>query len=701
MAIIQSIRNRAGLLLAVVVGVALFAFILGDFITSGGFLYRKSKENVAEINGKKVGYPEYQNRISYIENILKAQYRVSTLDQEMTESARNQVWQDLLQELILQKEYDQLGLAVSYPEFSDLVQGANPHPIIMQMFSNPETGTLDRLQLSEFLNRIEDLSGEPKLIWVYYEKLISSERTYNKYLSLIQKGLYVNSLEAQRRQRDVSTSVDISFIQKPYSSIADSAITVNESEIKKYYNEHQEEYIQEASRDIKYVGFKVVPSNQDYKYAEEWINDILQEFKEIDDVEQYINYTSPPYDVTNYKKGELSDSLDRFMFSADLGDLYGPYFEDNTYKLAKLAKINLLSDSVRVSHIYLPANQSNVQQVRALADSLIKIAKEGHNFRELVQQNSRDMNTVLQGGDLGWIKEGTKGTAFSDSCFFAEKGDVKLTFSQEGYHVVKIMNMSRRVKKIQVGILAREVTPGSETDQNYYKQAVDFLNQNRTLEKFNQSVADNDPMAIPVYGIKPLDREIQGIGSARNIVRWAFEEAEEGDVYDDVDNYGGQYIVAVVTKVNQKGYTPLEDMKETIEIELIKQKKAEKISEELLLAKANSQSIDDIADELTLQVKSATGIRFSSYSVMDAGTEPKLIGAAVSAEAEVLAGPVSGENGVYLFLVDNRNDDANPSTDLKLMQSYIERGYAARANRIAFEKLQDLANIEDNRGRFF
>lgn len=702
MAIIQSIRNRAGLLLAVVVGMALIAFVLGDFITSGGFLYSRSKQNVAEINGKKISYPEYQNRIFHIENVLKAQYRVTSLDQQMTESARQQAWQELLQEFILQKEFSRLGIAVSNPEFSDLVQGPNPHPIIAQMFTNPQTGTLDRLQLSEFLSRIEDITGEPKIVWVYYEQLITSERLFTKYHNLVSKGLYVNSLEAQRRQQDVNTSVDFSFIQKPYISITDSAISITDGDIKKYYNEHKEEFKQEESRDIKYVAYQVVPSKNDYRDAEDWINEIKSEFEQIEDVEQYVNYTSPPYDATNYKQGELSDSLDQFMFSVDLGEVYGPYFEDNAYKLAKLAKINYLPDSVRVSHIFLPATQANVQQMQLLADSLVTLAQEGYNFRELVQQNSRDMNTIVQNGDLGWIKEGTRGKSFSDSCFYSEVGDVKLTFSQEGFHVVKITDMARRVKKVQVGIVSRDVLPGTETDQKYYKLAVDFLNNNRTLEKFEQSVADNDPMAIPVTSIKPLDREIQGLGNARTLVHWAFEEAEEGEVYDDVDNFEGKYIVAAVTKVNKEGYAPIEDVRATIEFALTKEKKAELITEELLQATANSQSIDDAANALNLQVKSATGIRFSSYSVMDAGTEPKLIGAAVSAEPDILTGPIQGENGVYLFSIDSKNDMVNDNnTDIKLMQSYIERGYAARVNRLAYEKLQDLANIKDNRGRFF
>jgi peptidyl-prolyl cis-trans isomerase D len=161
------IRNRAGTLIAIIIGLALFAFILGDFITSGGMIYQKSKMNVAEINGTNISYNEFQKLTNYMEEVMKAQYQTNNLDESMMESVRNQAWQELLQKYILEKEYKKLGLSISDPEFSDMIQGPNPHPMVMQMFANPETGTLNRLQLSEFLNRIDEITGAPKVVWVY------------------------------------------------------------------------------------------------------------------------------------------------------------------------------------------------------------------------------------------------------------------------------------------------------------------------------------------------------------------------------------------------------------------------------------------------------------------------------------------------------------------------------------------------------
>jgi peptidyl-prolyl cis-trans isomerase D len=701
MAIIQSIRNRFGLLLAIIVGVALFAFILGDFITSGGFIIQRSKMSVAEINGTRVGYPEYQKAMADVEEVMKAQYQSNQLDESMMENIREQSWQDLIQKYLLEKEYKKIGLAVSDQEFSDLIQGQNPHPLVMQMFANPETGALNRLQLSEFLSRIDEITGAPKMIWVFYENVINKERLFNKYNTLIRKGLYVNKLEAQQRELSMATSVDFSYVQKKYTEISDSTIAVSEAEMKNYYKEHLEKYYQEETRDLKYVAFEVVPSKKDFLEAETWIKDIKAEFEEVSDVEQYINFTSPPYDPTNFKKGELPDTLDQFMFSSEIGAVYGPYFQDNSYRLAKLAKINYISDSVKASHILLPANQSNVEQVRRMADSLVTLASTGSNFGELVRNNSRDYATVMNDGDLGWFREGFKSRYFSDSCFNADEGEVILTFSEEGFHVVKIMDKSTPVKKVQVGVLAREVTPSGETDHIYYTKAVEFASANKTLAAFEEAVADNDPFAVPVYGLKPMDKGIQGIDNSRNIVHWAFQDVEAGEMMNEIDNFGGKYVVAIVTGVSHKGHAPFNAVKKEIQVELIRDKKAEILSKELEKAMAGAQSIDQVAAATKLVVNSATGVRYASFTVPNLGAEPKLIAAAVNAPEQKLSGPVAGENGVYLFTVESKIKNENQTANLSMTKSAMERGYAARANRVSFEKLMEITKIEDYRYKFY
>lgn len=701
MAIIQKIRTRAGLLLAIVIGMALFAFILGDFITSGGFIVQKSRMNVAEINGTKISYPDYQKLQAYNEEVVKIQAQTTQMSEEMVDYVREQSWQNLIQKYLLEKEYEKLGLVVSDPEFSEMINGPNPHPRVVRMFPNAETGTLNRLQLSEFLSRIDEITGPFKTIWVQNEQMINVERLYIKYNTLIRKGLYVNKLEAQQREKAMATSVDFSFIQQNYSAISDSSIVVSEAEMKKYYKENIEKFKQEETRDLKYVAFNIEPSKADFKEANTWINEAKSEFEEVEDVAQYINFNSPPYDPTNYKEDELPDSIGEFMFNAELGDVYGPYFENNTFKLAKLAKINYMSDSVKASHILLPADQSNVEQMRSLADSLMTLANDGYDFSKLVRENSRDYNTVITGGDLGWFHEGMKGPYFSDSCFYSNIGEVKMTYSEEGFHVVKVTAKARPVKKIQVGVLTREVTPGTETDQKYYKEAVEFASSNTTIEAFEKATANMFPAAYPVQDLKPLDKEIPGIEKSRTIVHWAFQSTKPGEMIKDIDDYSGKYIVAIITGVHEKGYAPFEDVSDQIKSNLIKEKKAALLSEEMEQKLANAQNIDELATELELPVKSANGIRFTSSYVSNVGAEPKLVGTALNAPEQKIVGPIAGENGVFFIYIDNKVVAENQGVNIDQTKSYIQNNYAARANRESFEIIKELGKIKDYRHNFY
>ncbi len=700
MAIITKIRTRAGVLVTIIIGLSLFLFVLTDLFTSGSKLYNKSRMNVAEIDGNTVEFPAFEKRIRQLEEIVKAQYGVNNLNEEMTENVRNQAWQDLLQDMVMLKECNKVGLSMPGQELYDLITGPNPPSIIRQIFGNPETGEINRVGLNGFLQKINDEpDNDQKRYWFYLENTMIKQALMEKYSALVRNGLYATSLEAKDRRDEMSTSIDFSYIQLPYSSISDSSVRISESEMKAYYKEHKEEYKQVESRSIKYVAYEVVPSESDNANAKKWIDDILPEYTKITDVEQYIKANSDgPYDSKNYKKGELPENLDNFMFAAKVGDVLGPYFENNTYKIAKLAKINYLPDSVRISQILLPVNQKNVNQMEYLADSLKKLAENGYDFADLARNNSADQSSK-NGGDFGWVKEGMISQQFSDSCIYGKKGQVKITTSQTGIHIIKIMDASAPVKKVQVGILAREVRASDQTEQKYYAMASKFAGINNTAEKFESAVKSNNPAAISVFDIKPLDNDIQGLERPRQLVRWIFE-AKQGEV-SKIYQLGNKYVVALVTKVREKGYKPLGDVSAEIRSEIRKQKKANQLANQLSNAAAGSSLLDAIAAKLGTVVKTANGVQLSSYSIQNLGAEPKLLAAAYEIDLNKISSPISGENGVYIIDVENKTKSANQNISTELMKRYIEGSYKARVNYEAFQVLQDLANIKDYRGRFF
>ncbi|MBN2486224.1 MAG: SurA N-terminal domain-containing protein [Bacteroidales bacterium] len=704
MAIIQSIRNRAGILVSIIIGMALVAFILGDFLTSGGTYFRKNRTQVAVINGEGISYETYQRKIEELEEITKMQMGTNALDERASEEIRQRTWQEFTQEKIMNREYNKLGLTVHSDELYDLIGGENPHPYIQQFFADPNTGVINRENLHQFLSQMNQVESdnENKKVWLYIEDLIYSDRKITKYRNLLRKGLYATSLETNRKFDDFNKSVDFSYIVKPYTGVADTTVSFSEKDIKEYYKKHKEQYKQKASRDIRYVVWEVIPSENDYNETKTWITEVAEELKQIDaeNAMQYIRANSDVVpDARNFAKGELPYQIDSFAFAANTGDIYGPYFEDNSYKLARLVKVVYLPDSVRASHILLQPNQNNYAQVQALADSLLNLVKSGADFETLARTHSAD-GSREKGGDLGWFKEGQMVKPFNDTCFEGKTGDIKLVNSQFGIHIVKIVNQSKPSKKVQVGILSREVKPSEETDHLYYTKASSFGGTNTTAEKFNAATeADKSLKLLTASSLTQQDQNIPGVERSRELVRWAFN-AEVGDVTNKVYQFDNKYVVAVLDKIREEGYTPLEEVKNIVQIELRKQKQAEKLISELEQYKSQGSSLNDIAAKIGAEVKTATNIRFSSYSIPGLGVEPKLVAAATNIEQSVVSDAIDGNNGVYLIQVDKVN---LPDESMKnnFNNSFVERTYMSKVFSGSTIVLNDLAKIKDNRINFY
>ncbi|MBN2610263.1 MAG: SurA N-terminal domain-containing protein [Bacteroidales bacterium] len=700
MATLEKIRNRAGLLVSIIIGLALLAFVLGDMLNSGGSMFSKSQYEIAKVAGKSIPYNDFQEKIDNFIEINKIQSGRSNLDESTLDNIRNVSWEYMIEELIMSDEYEKLGITVTGDELMDMIQGENPHPIIRQVFSDPQTGMLNKSFMFDFIQRtLQEEDSERKKFWFYIEDEIFRQRRLAKYTNLIKKGLYVNSLQAKRRGEEISKTVDIDFVVRPFTSVPDSIIKISEKEVRAFYKDHLARYRQEESRDLKYVVYEVKPSPEDYRIAEDWINKIHPEFVSTKETRQFVNLQSDvPFEERNYMKDDLSDTIADFMFEAQEGDVYGPYFENNAYKLAKLAKIDYLPDSVKARHILLQVSQENYAQASALADSLKKMIENGADFAELARQNSSD-GSAQEGGDLGWFREGEMVKPFSDTCFYGQTGDVKLVYSQFGIHIVEVLAQSKEVKKVQVGILVRNVEPSEETDQEYYRQASEFAGLNNTGEKFNKAIQANN--LVPQYapGLKPLEKNIPGLVSPRQLVKWAYN-ADENEV-SNVMKFDNKYVVALVENVKEEGYADIEDIRPEIELEIGKQKKAEIIAGEMKDKISSSKSIDELASKLTATSQTATNITFSTRSIENAGIEPNITAAACTLDEGLLSGPITGNNGVYVIAVTNSRQSENIEMLMEREKLVYERNYTSRANYAAYEALKKKAEVVDNRAKFF
>ena len=354
MATVEKIRSKGGILVGIFVGLALLAFIMMDFMSSGASIFTGSQMEVANINGTSVNIQDFQNKVSEMEEFNKINTGGSAMSEDEAYRLREQVWNQLISQTLLEEQYEQIGIAVSSDELMDMVTGRNIHPAISQhpLFANQQTGVFDRQAVVSFLqNKSQDPTAY--FYWMVMEEQLLNEKLFNKYSTLLKKGLYVPKAWKDSEIAARSKSVDFDYITVRFTSVADSLVSVSETEINAYYKKNRDDFKQNASRNIEYITFDIVPTEADRMAAQDWINELIPNFSSAEtDPIQYVNLNSDvPYNGRNQRAAELSSQLESFVTSAQVGEVYGPYLENEAYKASRLVAINNIPDSVRARHI--------------------------------------------------------------------------------------------------------------------------------------------------------------------------------------------------------------------------------------------------------------------------------------------------------------------------------------------------------------
>jgi len=716
MATLQNIRNRAGLLVAVVIALALFAFILGDMMGSGSS--SMGKRSVAEINGKGIGVNDYMNREKALREFYELNAGGQSLDAELERQIQQETWRRLVRETIMERSYEKLGIYVSADELKTMITGdqtmglngnpslSEPHPIIRQMFSNPETGQLNRPVMTNYFNSLDNPQfAQEKVRWLFIENEIIEEKMNQKYFNLVRKGFQPSSLDLKDYMTETGKSTDFAFISRPFTEIADEDINFTDADLKAFLKEHQETYKQDASRTFQYVVFEVEPSEKDVESARYWSSQTMVEYNRTtgDEIPRYVNGTSDePFDERFYTYEELPELIRDSVFNAGQETIIGPYRDMESYKLARAYDSQMRADSVRVRHILLSlqAYGGNRQIISELADSLKGVIENGGNFNQIALEYSADESNRAIGGDLGWFKEGMMVSEFNDACFENSKGDLVSAETQFGTHIIRIEEQSTPVKKVQVATVVRNIFASDETNQDYYNRAVKFRGKATDLEKFTEQAREFglDPRFAP--NIAKDQATIPGIDDPLRITKWAYS-SEVNSVSNIFSQNDDKYIIAVLTEAREEGYASLESVRAELTLAVKKEKKAEKLVSMLNEQLAGVTDLSQFGVENNEIVGEATQIKFANTYVAGVGLEPYVVGASMYLPLDQISAPLVGESGVFVIAVTNRTEDPIAAGDDDAAKSRLKYTLESRSNFEAYNALVDAAKVEDNRLEIF
>lgn len=706
MATLQTIRNRGGLLVSIVIGLALIAFIVGDALTSGSHLLSGDRNQVGEIGGKSISIIDYQNEVAKNEETVKIMNRTGALTDEQQTMIRENTWNKMVMDELMNREYEETGINVSGDELYDLMLGNNIHPTVRQALADPQTGEIDLDRARMVIKSIMEAPGNDpnKIYWLNLEDEISTSRLMSKYNNLLTKSLYITDEQAKEMAESSATTSDISYIVKNYSTIDDSTITVSSSEIKDYYNKNQKRFEQPESRNIVYVNFDIAPSGEDYTETEKVVADMVSEFAETVDPLEFVNLSSDQKADRNfYAKAEITnDSLADFLFSGK-GGVYGPYLEDNAYKITRVASEKMLPDSVRARHILIQENDYN--HAMALADSLVGLLKKGADFESLAKTYSKDQASAINGGDLGWFNQKMMVQPFSDTAFFAKKNDIKVVTTQFGVHILQVTDMAKPTSKIQIATVEKEIIPSAKTTNKIYNDARTFATGIKTLEDFDKKV-NEAALTKRIATINKNDKQVAGMDNAREMVRQIYLSEDPGKIVltsdgTEIFENGNKYTVAVLTEIAEEGISPVNNVASSIKRILVQKKKADMLKKELEAAKSGSESLLSIAQKAGLEVKEATDISFNSFQIPGAGIEPRVIAASSVTEQGKVSEPIEGNQGVFLVLVNNRTQEEVTPEMIQNTKQGMTQANMYRSNYQALQAIMKNGEVKDTRYKFY
>ena len=711
MATLEKIRSKAGLLV-LVVGLALFAFIIGDFLNSGSTYFRQSQERIAEIDGEVIKIQDYQARVDEMTEIYKMQSGSASLPEEYMTQIRQSVFDGMVQEIVLDEATQKLGMVVGPEELFDMVQGENISPLIqqMQMFVNPQTGAFDKSALLTFLKQIDvdNIATYPaeqqaqlqqaQRFWMFWEKNIKRQRLESKYTTLLSKAIAANALDAKAAFDESVENSDIVYAMQSYATIPDSTIAVSDSEIKQLYEQSKESYKQKASKIIDYIAVDIRPSKEDYDKVQADIESVKSELETTDRVADLVNENSEvPYVDAFFTENALDAEMKQFATTAEVGAIYGPVFDNDKYRLFKLIDKTNAPDSVKVSHIMLAGKGE--AETKALADSLLTVLKGGASFEELAKQFSADQ-AAENGGELGWFTEATAlrgvNAEFKDAVFGTPLNQIAVVKSMYGTHLVKVTEKTANVAKYKVADIDMTVSPSSKTYSNIYNELNQFISNNHSLEKLTANAKEAGYNLVSDATVTKDDQLLGSVQNSRQVIRWAFQN-DKGAI-SEIFECNDKFVVAAMKGSLDEGYRPVELVAAPLKAELIAQKKGEQIA--AALAAKNLTSVEAYAEAMGAKVDSVKFVNFATRRISGIGIEPNLNAAVAMAQVDQVSAPVKGNNGVYVFKVYARNKDAKTYDEAEQVRTLD----ATNAYRVGFQAIQSLINkaeVEDNRIRFY
>lgn len=714
MAALQKIRSKGKLLIAVI-GLALFAFIAEEFFRSMETTSNQSKQQIGEIYGEKLSVQQFQALIDEYTEAIKFTRGVTSLRDDELNQIKDQVWQTYVNNNLVAYEAKKLGLTVTDGEMETVINEGNNQLLLQTPFRNEKTGRFDANMLKKFLKDYQEMQGKADQIppqymeyyqnlykyWNFVEKTLRQNLLNDKYQVLLAKSLLSNPVSAKMSFEGRVNKSDALLAAIPLSSVADKDITITDADLKAWYDKKKELFRQtDESRAIKYIDVQVTASEKDKADLNKEMEGYAKQLQGNENVADVVRMSGS---VVNYStipvtKDAIPQDIQKELDSISIGTVKGPYtnMADNSMNIIKLLGKVQAADSIEYRQIQVGGQ--TVDAIRATADSIYKVLQNGAKFEDVAKKYN-------QTGEKQWItsKNYQGGQMDEDNTKYIKAlnnssvNTVENIEFAQGNIILEVTNRKAMTTKYDVAIIKRPIEFSKETYSKAYNAISRFVAANPTLKAMEANAQKEGFMIAELPDIYNSVHYVAGVPNTREALKWVFD-AKKDDVsplYECGNN--DHLMVIAVTDIHEKGYRSLESVKEYIKMQVMREKKAEKIMSSLSNIKTMAQAISQ-KNIVTDTIKGAS-FAIPTFVKATGATEPALSGAISKTAVNEFCGPVKGNNGVYMFQVSKKYKDNEVFNEQAEENMQMQMNIRAASRFI--NELYMKANIKDTRYLFF
>ena len=697
MAIISTLRDKGGKFLVFVVGFSIAAFVLGDILGPNSSLIGQNRNIVGSINGEEIDLVRFNAVYEELTYNFSLNNGRSPTQQEVSE-LRDQAWERLINDISYVEEFNKIGLTVTDKESVDMVQGNNIHPMIIQAFSDPSTGSFNKDNVIGYLQNLSNQPANQQQAWFSFESNLKPMRLRTKYDNLIAQSTYYNSLDAEAEYFNTSSQIDLAYFYIPFFAVSDTLFDVSTNEMRSYLNKNKSDYNQDETRSIDYAFFSVQPSAEDSTFFENEINDIrsnLMSSNIIDDSTYAVINSDSFNPYIRYNPDELPTDL----VGKDVGFITEPTYENGSISIKKLSKIDQdAQEKARAKHILLRFDDSNKSTVRTEANRILNLLRSGSDFEETARTYSQD-GSASNGGDLGWFTDGMMVKPFQDAVFSRRRSGLipRIIETDFGFHIINVTYPKTRTSYF-VANISKDILPSDNTRNNIYRSAELFkLDIKSTEDVFSDYLKENNIIGGNISDIDKNSTEVGTIPNARNVILWSYsDDRYVGEVSDVLETDEG-YIVAQINEMKDEGTKKLDEVENSIKRRIIDEKKYEYLKEILV----DYSSLQDLKDNSGLgDIYRSSGISMTENSLSNVGYSPESIGTAFSMQEGELTRPFKIDGGVIVLGLESK-------VLADTLSNYDDyRNTLIQTNRFNVplkidDAIKHFSDIEDDRYKFF